>query len=92
LCCASSRITRLHAEWDSEEYTIAVAVHRWGLVDWVDLAGQCRATELYLGPFGKYKVPYTATQGLVGFCVIVVGMLALVTVGTMLWKRKRARH
>jgi hypothetical protein len=43
---------------------------------------------LCLGPFGYHEIPFTATQGLVGFCMIVVGMLALVTVGTVRWKRK----
>jgi hypothetical protein len=46
-------------------------------------------SKFYFGRDGEYAIPFTATQGLIGFCVIVVGMAALVTVGTFGWKRKR---
>jgi hypothetical protein len=47
---------------------------------------------MQLGPVCEHQVPFTATHGLVGLCVIVVGMVALVTVGTVRWKRKAANR
>jgi hypothetical protein len=44
----------------------------------------------FAGPLGTCQVPFTATQGLVGFCVIFVGMVALVTTLSVRWKRKRS--
>lgn len=34
-------------------------------------------TILHLGPFGMYDVPLTATQGLVGFCIFLVVIVAM---------------
>ncbi len=45
-------------------------------------------TFAYLGPFGVYKVPFTATQGLIGLCVIVFVLIALVATLTLRLKRK----
>jgi hypothetical protein len=62
-----------------------------GFIDWVDgYNSSDHWTVLHLGPLGEYQVPFTATQGLIGFCMIVVGMVALVTVFTFRWKWKRA--
>jgi hypothetical protein len=77
--------------------TIVVSGHTIGFRDfgfrW-SLAGNGMddfvSTEMYLGSLGSFEVPFTATQGLVGFCLIVVGLLALVTTLTFRWKRKRA--
>jgi hypothetical protein len=43
---------------------------------------------LHLGPLGFRNVGFSATQGLVGCCVIVVGLVALATALTVRWKRK----
>jgi hypothetical protein len=69
-------------------YTVSNGTYSIGIGD-LRANGEYVGTQLLLGPLGNLKVHFTATQGLVGFCVIVVGMLALVTVGTMRWKRKR---
>jgi hypothetical protein len=45
---------------------------------------------LHLGPFGFGNVPFTATQGLVGFCVIAALLVIVPAVLTVRWKRKRA--
>jgi hypothetical protein len=43
-----------------------------------------------LGPFGRIEVPFTATQGLVGFCCILATLVIAVVVLTVRWKKKRA--
>jgi hypothetical protein len=49
-------------------------------------------TQLLLGPLGNLKVPFTATQGLVGFCCIVATLITLPVVLTMRWKRKQPQR
>jgi hypothetical protein len=45
---------------------------------------------LCLGPLGTYEVPFTATQGLVGFIVIVAMLIITLIAAVAGWKRKRA--
>jgi hypothetical protein len=47
-------------------------------------------TLLCLGPFGVHQVPFTATQGLVGFCCILATLIILPAVLTVRWKKKQA--
>lgn len=73
--------------------TVNVGEHTYGFQDChIEHYGGflSRSTIARLGPLGNHHVPFTATQGLVGFCFIVVGMVAMVTVFTFRWKRKRA--
>jgi hypothetical protein len=44
--------------------------------------------EVVFGPLGSYRVPFTATQGLVGFCVILGTLIVVPAV--LVTKRKRA--
>jgi hypothetical protein len=48
------------------------------------------ASAVYFGPLGYLQVPCTATQGLIGFCVIFAMLFILPAVLTVRWKRKRA--
>lgn len=71
------------------DYSVVVGHHLYGVIDW---PGEPESntqpfTTAYFGPLGQHQVPFTATEGLVGFCVVVVGLVALVTVGTVRWKR-----
>ena len=45
-------------------------------------------TTMYLGPFGSRTVPFTATQGLVGFCCILATLIILPVVLTVRWKKR----
>src|SRR5690242_3535015 len=77
------------------KYTIEIAGQAFGFMDGdvIHHSGESsRYSTIYLGPFGNYDIPFTATQGLVGVCVIVVGILALVTVFTFRWKRRAANR
>src|SRR5262249_11000033 len=65
------------------DYTIKRGDSPWlGFVDGVNLLANPfdssnpsgGYSHLYLGPLGKYSVPFNATQGLVGCCVLL-GML-----------------
>jgi hypothetical protein len=47
-------------------------------------------TRVYFGPFGSIGVPFTATQGLIGFCCVLATLMVLLTVLSVRWKRKRA--
>jgi hypothetical protein len=73
----------------SPNYTIVVGKYVFGIADFRK-DDQLLATSIFFGKGRPLDVPFSATQGLVGFCVIVVGMVALVMVGTVRWKRKRA--
>jgi hypothetical protein len=48
-----------------------------------------RSTIARLGPIGNLRVPFTATQGLVGLCLIVVTLIGLLVVLSLQWKRKQ---
>lgn len=46
-------------------------------------------TVMYACPLGSHSVPFTATQGLIGFIVILVMLISLPIVLTVRWKKKR---
>jgi hypothetical protein len=74
-------------------YTVSLGGRPFGLIEYnndprTQQQGEPTYTVLCFGTLGSRRVPFTATQGLVGFCVIVVGVVALVTVGTVRWRRK----
>jgi hypothetical protein len=71
------------------DYSIQFGKRWLGFSDWRRAFETKEHTAMHLGPFGSYDVPLTATQGFVGSILIVVGILALVSVGTFRWKRKR---
>ena len=50
-----------------------------------------RESEIHLGPLGKHKIPFTATQGLVGSCALLVILITSTAVLTMRWKRRRPK-
>jgi hypothetical protein len=71
------------------DYTFRVGQFTIGFSDghaWRNLDAEWDWSYVHIGPFGKRAVPFTATQGLVGFCTIVVGLAALLTTFTFLWK------
>jgi hypothetical protein len=79
------------------DYTISIGGYSFGFLDWeYDIPG--RDNELFrpnnargnvcLGPLGYYKVPFTATQGLVGFCFILATLIVLPIVLTVRWRRR----
>lgn len=75
------------ADYD-HDYSVTIGNTTWGFVDWY--SGDRCVSWICAGPFGPHHVPFTATQGLVGFGAIVVGLVALVAVLSVRWKRKRA--
>jgi hypothetical protein len=78
-------------ELSAVSYTISIGGETFGFADWYKDFDQQHF--VFLGPLGKYRVFFTATQGLVGFCLIVVGLVVLVTLVTLFtfrWRRKRA--
>jgi hypothetical protein len=69
--------------------TLGFRTGTWvGDIDFNTFVHPRTATYAYLGPLGSHNVPFTATQGLVGFCVIVAGVIALAMVFTVLWRRR----
>lgn len=48
-----------------------------------------RGTVLLAGPLGPHKVPFTATQGLIGCCVILAMLLIVPVVRTVRCRTKR---
>jgi hypothetical protein len=76
----------LPADAIKHKHLLKVFGCQFGFVDWID-----DSTSIVVGEW-VYPVPFTATQSLVGFCVIVVGLFALVTMLTFRWKRKAANQ
>jgi hypothetical protein len=56
----------------------------FGICDWLG-----DETEICFGPLGSCKVPFTAMQGMIGFCLIVVTFIALLVFLSVRWKRKQ---
>jgi hypothetical protein len=73
-------------------YTVDVSGHRFGFIDTVFYGlteNYYKGTYIYLGPLGTHHIPITATQGLVGFCVTAIGLIALPSVLiAKSWRRK----
>jgi hypothetical protein len=45
--------------------------------------GQQHFSYVWLGPLGRYSVPFTATQGLFGFCLILAMLIIVPAVLTV---------
>jgi hypothetical protein len=75
------------------DYTAKIAGHSVGFIDWPPFdspAGQEPGyTMMHVGPLGSFKIPFTATLGLIGVCLIVVTFVAGVALLTVRWKKKR---
>ncbi len=75
------------------DYTVTLAGARLGISD-LDVSesigerGMEVVTRLYFGPFGSKQVPFTATQGLVGFGVIALILIASLVAFVLRWKRR----
>jgi hypothetical protein len=74
------------------DYAIEIADCRYGISECPSLAAWLEdsdhtITSLHLGPVGTYHVPFTATQGLIGFIVIVAMLIVLPAVAVVGWKR-----
>jgi hypothetical protein len=63
------------------DHTVHVASHRFGFVDSAILSneGIGYSTRIHLGPLGDHEIPFTATQGLIGFCIILATLIVLPT-------------
>jgi hypothetical protein len=78
------------------DYTFSMGEHQFGF--WGGREYSCipdsdpppRWSEVMLGPLGTHEVPFTATQGLIGFCCILATLIILPVVLTVRWKKKRA--
>jgi hypothetical protein len=85
---------RAYSSWINCNRSIEVGKYRFGFADWSPGSwGQPTPnwTMMYAGPFGEWQVPFSATQGLIGVCVIVVGTVALVAGATVRWRRKPSK-
>jgi hypothetical protein len=74
-------------------YIVGITDHNWfGFRDltYTDGVSQTSWTQVGLGPLGIHKAPFTATQGLVGSCVILAMLVIVPLVLTVRWKRKKA--
>lgn len=76
------------------DYTVHLAGKRFGLIEYnYDPLSQQQGKTTYTMLVGirdkPFEVPFTATQGFTGLCLIVVAFIALLVVATFRWKRKR---
>jgi hypothetical protein len=70
----------------THDYTISVAGNRIGFVEIGNSFGG--QTFFRIGPEFSFEVPFTAKQGIVGFCVIIIGIVALLTLFTVRWRKR----
>jgi hypothetical protein len=87
------------------DYSLILGHHRFGFIGYIGHADLIDSkthvtnvshevnyiTFIYLGPFGKHEVPFTATQGLVGFCCILATLIIVPAVLTVRWRRRATR-
>jgi hypothetical protein len=71
-------------------YTISIAGHETGFMDQhtYDTEGRYYWSAICLGPFGSHQVPFTAAQGLIGFCLILATLIIVPAVLTVRWRRR----
>jgi hypothetical protein len=78
------------------EYVVDIGPYQFGFAD-----GRCGDDSLGqetwkpysragFGPLGSGRVPFTATQGLIGFCLFVLTLIALLLAFAVRWKRRAA--
>jgi hypothetical protein len=76
----------------NHDYTLKLGGYKFGFADGM-ISGSEVPTHSWsafcLGPLGGFDVPFTATQGLVGFCCILATLIILPVVLTVRWKKKR---
>jgi hypothetical protein len=83
--------TVVKAVYPTHDYRFWLGDQAFGFAQWPNPGGSYPYNSCcFVGPLGECEVPFTATQGLVGFCVIVVGMVALATTLSVRWKRKQS--
>jgi hypothetical protein len=72
-------------------YTVKIGDAKFALIDLL-IAGTDKhySTIVDLGPLGSFQVPFTATQGLVGVCVILALLVIVPLALAVRWKRKRS--
>jgi hypothetical protein len=75
-------------ECPEDNYTIRIGEQQFGFCQWVfdEHNNFCVA---HAGPFGEFKVPFTATQGVIGFCLIVAMLVIVPACFTVRWKKKQ---
>jgi hypothetical protein len=73
------------------DFTVHVGGYRIGFEDgiYADDDSEFLWNRIHLGPLGPHSAPCTATQGLIGFGVIVVGLIIVPAVLTVRWKKRR---
>jgi hypothetical protein len=73
-------------------YTVDVDGQMIGFVDGYIHSSQVDGpfSRLFLGPLGPYEVPFSATQGLIGFCLVAVMLIVLLVAFAARVKMKRA--
>jgi hypothetical protein len=67
------------------DYTFDIGEQTFGFVDFPN--GE---SIVCIGPLGQIDLSFTATQGLIGFCVILTTLVVLPVVLTVRWKKRAA--
>lgn len=78
------------AAYEEHNYTAKVGVHTIGFADFYSDMALRPVSNVYLGSFGTHEVPFSATQGLIGMCLIVVALIALLVVLAAQWRKRTA--
>jgi hypothetical protein len=71
------------------DYTFCIGSERFGFMEWIERVTFDRYCVVFVGPLGARQVPFTAIQGLIGSCLIVLTLIVLLATFTVRWKRKR---
>jgi hypothetical protein len=79
---ADAQTAKAEAARPLQDFTFAIARHQYGISD-MDVSESTSEfgieieTRVFFGPLGSRIVPFTATQGMVGFSLIAAGLVGL---------------
>jgi hypothetical protein len=89
---SEARATSYGFVFREHSYTIGSGENCVGFADgFYGLSKKERWSRIYLGRFGSREVHFSATQGLIGFCIILATLIIVPVVLTVRWKKKREK-
>jgi hypothetical protein len=71
----------------THDFTLRIGHHTFGFREWA--FGRPSGSTVFFGPLGQRRVPFTATQGLVGCGFILALMIVVPAALAARWKKRR---
>jgi hypothetical protein len=86
---AQATLDEIEAVKVRADYSISLGKQKFGFCEGSNFLIDGRVlnwSRMFVGPIGSFDIPCSAIQGLVGFCLIIVVLFALITIATARWK------